>query len=163
MPDQPDNCIARFESTYKELKSRSPKSILVTIFCFESTYKELKYTIPDIRTDNNIKVLSLPIRNWNHVCSRVFQIPDLVLSLPIRNWNKIRPGRTSGEVSVLSLPIRNWNPTIWRGRHIHRRSFESTYKELKQVIVGKQRNGPTGFESTYKELKLKIIIQYEIY
>ena len=142
----------RFESTYEELKPAIPHAKPLDSLRFESTYEELKPCLkpfclvwrvfwvylwgiettsckgtrkaPRLRFESTYEELKLGTGAVNHD-------PFWVLSLPMRNWNQ----------SVLLLPAHMFP------------SFESTYEELKLILLLSIHKLYCCFESTYEELK----------
>ena len=77
----------RFERTYEELKRINAAAVLNTFHGFERTYEELKLAVVMLPPPFIVKVLNVPMRNWNYHSPEVTRLKMAVLNVPMRNWN----------------------------------------------------------------------------
>jgi len=119
---------------------------------FQTTYEELK---PDKMSGLNEKLKAasrLPMRNWN----RWFLLRDpLEPQLPDYLWGIETIPRLIGLMKMERLPDYLWGietvePGI-KGEEI--KGFQTTYEELKPMILGKLDEIKASFQTTYEELK----------
>ena len=102
----------------------------------------------------HVKVLSLPMRNWNTV---ILPLPLCIFPCFEPTYEELKHLHKQNIVGiakkVLSLPMRNWNPSLPLSLSCIHNRFEPTYEELKLVMDTGSNDSTVGFEPTYEELK----------
>ena len=124
-----------FETTYQELKQWTSRK-----------YKEFQGTFWDY-----LSGIETIWEYWDQC------LAFSILRLPIRNWNMIWKVIISGQNGILRLPIRNWNLGKLEGRPSWpSKNFETTYQELKLILLVTYLLTSLYFETTYQELKRQL-------
>ena len=80
----------RFQRTYEELKPIKAGWGMSLPPGFQRTYEELKRVSEGWNGGGRQDVFSVPMRNWNFLCSLSHSNACLVFSVPMRNWNYVR-------------------------------------------------------------------------
>ncbi len=93
------------------------------------------------------------MRNWNSYILVYMVEMKGASRLPMRNWNMCLVVREDYTTSASRLPMRNWNPIPLKPRILPCGSFQTTYEELKLIVVSRPFAVRVGFQTTYEELK----------
>ena len=122
-----------FEPTYEELKlcKQVEKGLISETFW---AYLWGIETLPNVWQNlKNLRVLSLPMRNWNDY---KYGVPQTRTHCFEPTYEELKLEHRAffiwKEVWVLSLPMRNWNSLSFHELLFQSFSFEPTYEELKR-------------------------------
>ena len=144
---------------------------------FYPTYEELKYQ-SFAQIHKQIKVFTLPMRNWNFHTSFFMGTAQHVFTLPMRNWNlcwifaefltargfyptyeelKLLPQISYYALSswVFTLPMRNWNiakrDVVWCDSAV----FTLPMRNWNLSLSKEEISATSSFYPTYEELKYR--------
>ena len=98
------------------------------------TYEELKWWLRT-HASGYVRVLIVPMRNWNWFVAKTRMDHGHVLIVPMRNWNSVSKDNTLLTRAVLIVPMRNWNARKEIEKEIGYRSSYRTYEELKLFFL----------------------------